>query len=432
VPPALLPCVNSMLAELAGVGAIGLVIQLLLAFLKPLAEKMSVACFGEEDTMLETFEFIHLRIFEVAALFFVLMGRLLAMFLSHEHKLTKAIIKADADGDGKVTPEEFQAAFGATSLTAITSLSWVDEMRAANAGDPVDAYLFRRRFKMSQEMLPEEWGLEATGDYAEAAAAETLDELVELSPTTWLFILPLLAVSQYVKIKRGAVGADTEGLAAGAYFSDPIVLYGCIIALSIGLGWGVYNFAKLVAIKKIIRPVVRPMADNPNLLEVAEPLLYQREAMENWMKTNRELLYITDLLSHSTGYKGGTHHDHHRLFGAAGHHGPHLFLQSIKLHTWLLVLACIYSIEWVVGDIAHLTKFGYADATPGVVPELIFFSVASIVSIAMLHSLTPATFTIYNLVTVVEGCTQKDVVEKVHARRSGAIAAEQAGQIAWE
>lgn len=58
--------------------------------------------------------------------------------------LVAAIAKADADGDGKVTIEEFEAAFGPSSLD---ERSLMQMMRTGNLGMSLgDVYLFSRRF----------------------------------------------------------------------------------------------------------------------------------------------------------------------------------------------------------------------------------------------------------------------------------------------
>ena len=83
--------------------------------------------------------------------------------------------------------------------------------------DPViDAYLFRRRFKLSQP-LPEQWGWAATGEYNVRYAGRVIEELVELSPFTWLPMVPVVGLVEYIKLKKGVVGEDTEGLSVGAY-----------------------------------------------------------------------------------------------------------------------------------------------------------------------------------------------------------------------
>ena len=90
----LLPVINSMLAELAGVGTIGLVLQLTLAFFAHPVEKLSDVCFGEGETLVEAFEFIHLRVFEVAVAFFLANALLLSTFIAGEARLTAAVLAA--------------------------------------------------------------------------------------------------------------------------------------------------------------------------------------------------------------------------------------------------------------------------------------------------------------------------------------------------
>ena len=74
LPTALKPVVNRILAELAGVGTIATILTLLLAYNVERVEHLSEKAFGEGEALVEVFEYIHTRLFEVAVVFFLTCG----------------------------------------------------------------------------------------------------------------------------------------------------------------------------------------------------------------------------------------------------------------------------------------------------------------------------------------------------------------------
>jgi len=97
---------------------------------------------------------------------------------------------------------------------------------------------------------------------------------------------------------------------------------------------------------------------------------------------------------------------HVRLFGSAGHNAQHLFLSSIKYHTWLLVLALTFGLQVVLTDLAALWDHGWANSPVSVGSELILFGTISVLNLVILLRLIPFTMSTYTLVTTVEGFRQ--------------------------
>eukprot|EP00966_Prymnesium_polylepis_P238722 5521137-Prymnesium_polylepis.2 len=107
-----------------------------------------------------------------------------------------------------------------------------------------------------------------------------------------------------------------------------------------------------------------------------------------------------------TQRRASQEHKHHQLFGEASHHAPHLFLNLIKFHTWLLVLTLTFGVQIIVPSLVRLCEVGYAAAPPGTIPELLVYSSACLLTLVLLVRLTPATVSLYSLVTTVEGFRQ--------------------------
>ena len=61
IPPTLLPVLNSMLAEIAGLGFIGVLLTTCEGYFSHQIEELSMLTFGEEEALVEAFEWFHVR-----------------------------------------------------------------------------------------------------------------------------------------------------------------------------------------------------------------------------------------------------------------------------------------------------------------------------------------------------------------------------------
>ena len=419
LPEALHPVIGRMLAELAGVGTIGLLQKLLLAFFGNSVESMSVLCFGEADALVEVFEFLHTRIFEVAVVFFLVASNLLGAYIKQKHMLTTAIIAADTDHDGKVTPQEFVAAFGEDSLNQKEPGVFAQLLSLASGSGGqlaiVDEYMFRRRFKLSQK-LPKQWGFEATGEYMEAYASYVLEEIVEFSPWTWLPLVPVVALLEQIKIAHGVLGEDVDGKVVGFMFLSPLSVCTLLIGV-VGMAWGYYNFAVLLAAKQMVKP--KPTTNKSGLMEIDQPALFEEDELgmkrlEVHLEEHKGLLAVTKVIAGVMRMGDEVHdNDTHRLFGPLGSHAPHLFLQLIKLHTWLLVSSVVFTFQICLRAAFMLGTRGFFAAPAGTVQEVLLYGFATLNFGFMLFFKAPATTKIYSQVTTVEGFMQKQFVDKI-------------------
>ena len=55
-----------MLAEIAGLGFIGVFLQVIIGLFGESVEELSEAIFGDEEGLIESFEWLHTKLFEVA------------------------------------------------------------------------------------------------------------------------------------------------------------------------------------------------------------------------------------------------------------------------------------------------------------------------------------------------------------------------------
>lgn len=69
--------------------------------------------------------------------------------------------------------------------------------------------------------------------------------MVELSPYTWLMMLPALAIFEAIKIMAEVPGDDTRGRIAGTFFAQTEMVCATVFVEVVGVGWTLYNYAKV-------------------------------------------------------------------------------------------------------------------------------------------------------------------------------------------
>jgi len=396
---------NSMLGEIAGLGFIGLLLRLSESFFGPSFEAMSEAAFGEEEALIEAFEFMHNKFFEVATLYFLYQGWMLKRMLNTMGKRLVSIQKADADGDGDVTEAEFEAAFGARGLE---DRSFGSMLLAGELGMSLgDVYLFSRRFIESHGLTKAFNPLV----YLDEVGAANLIVMVELQPLVWLGMLPPLCVFESIKIRAEVPGDDVNGEAAGTYFRTPELLIATILVEVIGIAWGCYNYCKVLALKRILRPRIHK---NPytHKLQYGAPPVYDDGAIDAFLEAHDwSLMSCTRMLTHVTRSYGDVGHEQHRLFSIAGSQGPNLLMRSIKFHTWFLMAGATFCFTAVlVPDLIALSHQGLS--APDVLREFVVFGLMGGSFVLLLLVLTPATIDIFGVVTSIEGFAQKWAIAK--------------------
>lgn len=108
-----------MLAEVGGLGFVGLFLSTVVTGgpLGQIVGRLSEEFLGEEELLLETFEFLHTFFFEVGILFFGIAGVVVGAVLQRVQKLSEiSELALDADGDGEVTLEELAEALDVESM----------------------------------------------------------------------------------------------------------------------------------------------------------------------------------------------------------------------------------------------------------------------------------------------------------------------------
>ncbi|KAL3800399.1 hypothetical protein ACHAWO_000990 [Cyclotella atomus] len=425
-PKPILPVIDSMLAEVGGLGFVGLFLSTVVTGgpLGQIVGRLSEEFLGEEELLLETFEFLHTFFFEVGILFFGIAGVVVGAVLQRVQKLSEiSELALDADGDGEVTLEELAEALDVESMVVdedgdgeITEQEMIDALRKRSGdeksfsnllaeyslGDTERAgecLLIRERM-MKKLDLPPTFAVEY---YFAEIFGENLEEIVELSPLTWLPLIPLIALDNSVDLSRDIVSASSANAfeSCGNFFSSPWVLYSTIFLQGFSLMWALFNAWKMTSIKKMLLPTL--VTDKQNGVASLLPPRYLDPVLMSQFNSSPSIFEWGEKFFTGGGsVTAPPRNTHEELFGASGAKFPSVYRDSIRFHTWLNVAQITYSTTQIVFRDAAALYLGENVGNPdGTLPEMILWSIF-VASAVFQLSLAPTTFLNYCFVTSVE------------------------------
>lgn len=391
LPKALLPVVESMLAEVAGLGFIGLLLSVVVtggeeSWVAQLSERF----LGEGELLLELFEFLHTSFFEVGIAFFAASALILVSTLSEVDKMSKAI---QTDSLEELAKLEAPA--------STDDGDWLAELQKSTYDRGYETILLQKRFTQRQGLPP---SYPAAETYFARWSAEVLEEFVELSPTTWIPLIPLIALGNAVDLSYDVIsGASANAAdAAGAFFATPWFNYPAIATNAVIAAWAFANFDKMARVKAMLVPSLTPNG------ELLPPKLEDADACAAF-ESAPPATQLIELVGEATPARNA----HERLFGKLGAAGPEFYLNSIKFNNWVCVAFLILVLGQVVGpDVAVLLD---ADKQAGVpealVPELLLYSSFCALYVGIL-AVSPKTFMKYALVTAIEDLAKEELIDR--------------------
>lgn len=247
--------------------------------------------------------------------------------------------------------------------------------------------------------------------YFEQIFAKNLEKIVELSPMTWIPLIPFIALVNTVDIDNDLVSASSPNaiISCGEYIASPGVLFPSILLQIISLFWGLFNFWKMASIKRMLCPtIVRCKEEFDTAIFL--PPRYEDEAMRKEFNSSPGFVkYVESLF-----VKEKPRNAHQELFGAAGGDGPEFYANSIKLNLWLCVAQIVlFCSEIVFRDLSAVLSGSLERAgnPSGVVLEMMVFSAFVALSFANI-ALTPLTFLNYSYITSIESMTKDAAMRK--------------------
>ncbi|KAL7579123.1 hypothetical protein ACA910_019152 [Epithemia clementina (nom. ined.)] len=465
LPETLQPVVNSMLVEMGGLGFVGLLLGVVVVHgpVGVIIGQFSEAFLGDANILWQSYQFLDSAFFEVAIAFFVIAGITVASVVKQvenietvsraafdlngdgvvelgeiAHVLNVDSVVVDLDGDGHLSDEEIHLA-----LELIPPLSVWNELTRTDKMAKAEALVVRERLIETYKIVDDEsFQLE---NYFVKIFGRNLEEMVELSPLTWLPLIPVVAQGRSIDLSRHIVSASSPNAfgSCGEFLASSGYVAASTFFCGLATVWGVWNFWKMVQIKHMLVPtLIRDAAhgnddgDN-NKADNAEPsnavLLPPRYEDVRWMNKFNSSPFPFNIVEtlFTPRHKREPRNNQEALFGAAGQYGPKLYRNSIKLHTWFVVAQLVfYSSQIVARDLAALsllhktattTTVGGGSVPPlwvaesivvdGVtntigrpdllLPELALFGFYCCLAIGLLW-LVPKTFLDYSLVTSIE------------------------------
>lgn len=333
VPFALLPVVESILAEIGGLGFIGLILQTVGGAIN--LEELSIKLFGEADILLEVFEFLHNAFFQVGVGFFMAAGAMVAVGLKKlaEIKTIQGLL-LNEKGECTVTPDiltEYLPTIQDANEPPYESLWHEINMSTEERAGKV---LLMRHRVMEQHDLPNTFLIE---QYVQGAFAENLLEIVEFSPLTWIYLIPALALANSVDLSHDVVNSASPNAAesVGYFFSTPWVIWPSLFTVVLSLVWGTWNCRKLTDIKYMLLP---RLGRNPDTgkTEILPPPIDIDSLRESFVSSPSWVQPIEALWSKPATTK------YEKLFGTAGAAGLDLYRNSIQLQSWLCITNIVF------------------------------------------------------------------------------------------
>ena len=426
LPATLMPVVDSMLAEMGGLGFIGLVLGVFVTDgpLGGLVGEISEQYLGDEEILLSSFEFLHTAFFEVGVGFFLISGFTVAKVLDKINSLSDfSRVVFDTNADGNVCLEELSDVLGVD--TVIVDLNGdgnltQDEISQALQKAPrptlyeqlfitsdevkAEALVVRERFLQTCSVSPD-FRIEK---YFAKVFGHNLEEIVELSPLTWLPLIPALSLGRSVDLSRDVISAASANAAeSSGFFLASRAFFGVSSAFAvIGLIWGLWNFWKLNAMKEMLVPVLVRDSSTGCRATLLPPRYEDKQLMKEFNSSPSIFGWIESFFSEPP------RNDQEKLFGAVGAAGPELYRNSIKFHTWLIVSQIVFWGTQIVARDANALIQGLEVGNPDLlVPELVVFALYVTSAIGQLL-LAPQTFLNYCLVTSIEDLAMDSAINE--------------------
>jgi hypothetical protein len=237
---------------------------------------------------------------------------------------------------------------------------------------------------------------------------ENLFEIVELSPLTWLPLIPFLSLGESVDISRDIVSAASANaaLSCGCFLGTPELFVANSLLLMATVTWACFNFWKVTQVKSMLVPLLVRDSSCDNRTRLLPPRYQDEKSLREFDSSPSIFGWIESFFAEPAT------NDQDRLFGVAGAAGPELYRNSIKFQTWVTVSQIILWGSQIVWRDGNALLNGLETGRPELVlPEFMIFSTYVLLSVACLW-LAPQTFLNYSLTTSIEVLADVEAIQE--------------------
>ncbi|CAB9507438.1 expressed unknown protein [Seminavis robusta] len=404
-PPSFRPVQESIFNTLAGLGVVGVSLNLILG-VQPVQKSLTTFSkdfFGKPDILVENVMFLHDAIFQLGVAFAICAG---LMLIRGERKLIDI---------ASIQEEQIDPQTGIYRLTAENLARYI-KIREFNRPQEQPGYIGIQReiFMDTGEWsakilllrshvmdlfpsLPADFRVEAL---MEEDFAANMYKAVQVPFFAWALYIPALAISNSIDLSHGVVnsGAANDAASAGYFFDEFFSFVPSISSVIIGSIWGWWNCWKMTQVKYMILPRLEPDQANDGMPVIRPPPMYNDYVRSTFDASPPSLRRVERFW----GKEPQTIYDD--LFGQAGSAGLELYGNSIKYQFWLTLTNVVYfGLQILPRDLEVFVNGAKAGDPTNVSVELWFYAIMMSVSLINLFLVTPRTFWNYSLVSCMEG-----------------------------
>jgi hypothetical protein len=411
VPKTLLPVVESILAEIGGLGFIGLILQSVLgnSAVKEGLRGLSLELFGEEEILVENFEFLHSAFFQVGVGFFVVVGAMRAGGIRklNEIKTLEGLELDQETGACTATAAKLSQYIPMKEMGEPLAISggnslW-DEIFMGKEERAARSLLLRNQIMKCFPSLPETFRVESL---IQASFAQKLYKLVKVSPLTWIYIIPALALANGIDLSHEVINSASPNAAesVGFFFSAPSAVVPASISVAVSLVWGIWNCWKVTQIKYMLWPRFE-MDPVTGETEIVPPLVEFEANRKSFDSSPAWVQPIEGIWG-----KPATN-PLEELFGTAGSSGMKLYQNSIKYQTWLTLTHIVFFGTQIVPRDINAILTGATVGDPShLTAELVTYGGFVFVGLLQLAFIAPRAFWNYCLIAPAEGRTAEKLL----------------------
>lgn len=192
-------------------------------------EGLSLFLFGEEELLVENFEFLHCAFFQVGVGFFLAAGAMTAVVLKklNEIKGVEQLQLDEETGSCSITAEDLSkylptAKTDAEENTGIVRTNLLEEISMDTEERAARSILMRVQVMKVFTFLPDTFRLESL---LQASFAQNLLKLVKVSPLTWIYLVPALSLANEIDLSHEVINAAPPNAAesVGFFFSTQLL-----------------------------------------------------------------------------------------------------------------------------------------------------------------------------------------------------------------